>query len=175
MIESFEGRSPTIDKESFIHPSSTIIGHATLAPKVSVWPGAVVRADVSTATIGELSNIQDNACIHVDSGCPTTLGKGVTVGHGAMLHACIIEDFSLIGIGAIVLDKAQIGHHCIIAAGTLIPPGKVIPPNSMVMGSPGKVVRELTKEETDHLEDHARNYWKLAERFITGGANGKES
>jgi carbonic anhydrase/acetyltransferase-like protein (isoleucine patch superfamily) len=174
MIERFEGKGPTLDKTTFIHNSSTIIGDVAIGANASIWPGAVIRADVSSATIGELSNIQDNACIHVDSNCPTVIGKGVTVGHGAMLHACTVEDFSLIGIGAIVLDKAVIGHHSIVAAGTLIPPGKIIPPKSKVMGSPGKVVSELTDEEALHLEQHARNYWRLAQRFIDGGANGKE-
>lgn len=173
MIENFEGNKPKIDTNTYIHMSSTVIGDVEIGAEVSIWPGAVIRADVSYAKIGILSNIQDNACIHVDSNNPTMLGQGVTVGHGAMLHACTVGDFALIGIGAIVLDKAVIGDHCIIAAGTIIPPGKIIPPGSMVMGSPGKVTRELAKEEQDHLETHAKNYWKLAQRFI-GGNNGKE-
>jgi carbonic anhydrase/acetyltransferase-like protein (isoleucine patch superfamily) len=168
MIENFEGNLPKIDGDSFIHANATVIGQVTASRCVSIWPGAVVRADVSHAIIGELSNIQDNACIHVDSDRPTILGTGVTVGHGAMLHACTIGDWSLIGIGAIVLDGATIGDHCIVAAGTVIPPGKTIPSGSMVMGSPGKVTRELTAQERDNLEQHAKNYWKLAQRFIGG-------
>lgn len=173
MIETFEGKSPNIDKSSFIHKSATIIGQADIGEKTSVWPGAVIRADINHIKIGALCSIQDNVCIHVETNNPTILGQGVTVGHSAMLHACTIGDFSLVGIGAVILDKAVIGDHCIIAAGTIIPPGKTIPSGSMVMGSPGKVTRELTKEEQEHLEEHARNYWKLAQRFI-GGNDGKE-
>lgn len=173
MIETFEGNSPNIDKNSFIHKSATIIGQADIGGKTSVWPGAVIRADINHIKIGNLCSIQDNACIHVETNNSTTLGDGVTIGHGAMLHACTIGDYALIGIGAIILDKAVIGDHCIVAAGTIVPPGKTIPSGSMVMGSPGKVTRELTKEEQEHLEEHARNYWKLAQRFI-GGNDGKE-
>ena len=154
MIEHFEGNKPKIDEETFIHSCSTIIGQVSIGKHSSVWPGAVIRADVSYATIGELCSVQDNACIHVDSGNPTIIGKGVTIGHGAMLHACSIDDWSLIGIGAIVLDGAKIGDHCIIAAGTIIPPGKTIPPKSRRGSStPGDARKKL-------LETGAKIFWR---------------
>ncbi len=161
-VEFLGNVKPVIDDSVFISNGVYLNGKIVIGKNSSLWAGVTIRADINEVTIGEMSNIQEGSVIHVDRDTPTHIGNGVTVGHGAMLHGCIIKDFSLIGIGAIILDKAEIGDHTIIAAGSLIPPGKKIPPRSMVMGSPGKVVRELTKEEIDGLEEHARNYMKLA-------------
>ncbi|MCD6363740.1 MAG: gamma carbonic anhydrase family protein [Synergistetes bacterium] len=154
-------------KEIFIAESAKLIGDVRLGERVSIWFGAVLRADLAPIIVGDLSNVQDNTVIHVDKDIPTVIGKGVTIGHSAVIHACKIGDFSLIGMGAIVLDKVVIGDHTIVAAGTVIPPGKEIPPCVLVMGVPGKVMRELTDEERRGLEEHSLNYWKLAESYLT--------
>ncbi|MEZ4813202.1 MAG: gamma carbonic anhydrase family protein [Caldisericia bacterium] len=161
-IEFLGNNKPIVDESVFISDGVFLNGKIFVGKNSSLWAGVMIRADVSEVTIGEMTNIQEGSIIHVDRDTPTHIGDGVTVGHGAILHGCVVKNFSLIGIGAIILDNAEIGDHTIIAAGSLIPPGKKIPPRSMVMGSPGKVVRELTKEEIDGLEEHARNYMKLA-------------
>ncbi len=154
-------------KNVFIAENAKLIGDVRLGEKVSIWFGAVLRADLAPIIVGDLSNVQDNTVIHVDKDIPAIIGKGVTIGHSAVIHACEIKDFSLIGMGAIILDKAVIGDHTVVAAGTVIPPGKEIPPCVLVMGVPGKVVRELTEEEIKGLEEHSLNYWKLAESYLT--------
>ncbi|MBC7331835.1 MAG: gamma carbonic anhydrase family protein [Synergistetes bacterium] len=151
----------------FIADTAKLIGDVRLGEKVSVWFGAVLRGDIAPIEIGDLSNIQDNVVIHVDKGVPTIIGRGVTVGHGAIIHACKVNDYALIGMGAILLDNCIIGDHSIIAAGTVITPGREIPPGVLVMGIPGKVVRELTEEEKRNLEEHALNYWELAKTYLT--------
>lgn len=150
----------------FIADTAKLIGDVRLGEKVSIWFGAVLRADIARIEIGDLSNIQDNVVIHVDKDVPTIIGRGVTVGHGAIIHACRISDYALIGMGAILLDNCVIGDHSIIAAGTVITPGKEIPPGVLVMGVPGKIVRELTEEEKKGLEEHALNYWELAKSYL---------
>lgn len=151
----------------FIADTAKLIGDVKLGDKVSIWFGAVLRADIAPIEIGDLSNVQDNVVIHVDRGVPTIIGRGVTIGHGAIIHACKVNDYALIGMGAILLDNCVIGDHSIIAAGTVITPGKEIPPGVLVMGIPGKVVRELKEEEKENLEKHALNYWELAKTYLT--------
>ncbi len=162
MVEFLGNKKPKIDESVYIAKNVELIGDIQLSANVSVWSGVIIRADINVVTVGEMTNIQEGTIIHVDLNSPTHIGKSVTIGHGAILHGCVVGDSSLIGIGAIVLDGAEIGDHTIIAAGSLIPPGKKIPPRSMVMGSPGKVVRELTDKEIQGLEEHAKNYLKLA-------------
>ena len=130
--------------DSWIAPTAAVIGKVRLEAGASVWFSAVLRGDNELIHIGENSNVQDGTVMHTDMGWPLTLGKGVTVGHNAMLHGCTVGDHSLIGIGAVILNGAKIGKHCIIGANTLIAEGKEIPDGSLVVGSPGKVVRELT-------------------------------
>lgn len=173
MLRDFEGSSPKIAESAFVDPNAIIIGNATIAQKCSIWPGAIIRADINTITIGEMSNVQEFVSIHVESEVATKIGNGVTVGHSATLHGCEIDDFSLIGIGSIILDRSKIGHHCMIGAGSLIPPGKTIPPRSLVMGSPGKIIRELSDEECKDLEIHAQKYFLLSEKH-KGEINGKK-
>jgi carbonic anhydrase/acetyltransferase-like protein (isoleucine patch superfamily) len=151
-------KSPRLDPAAWIAPNATVIGDVSLAAGASIWWNAVLRGDNDTIAIGENSNIQDGSVLHTDEGVPLTLGRDITVGHMVMLHGCTVGDGSLIGIGSIVLNHATIGRHCLIGANSLIPEGKVIPDRSLVMGSPGKVVRELTDEEVARLLYSARHY-----------------
>ncbi|QCI14371.1 gamma carbonic anhydrase family protein [Pseudomonas putida] len=150
---------------SWAAPTATLIGKVRLQAHASVWFGAVLRGDNELIDIGEGSNVQDGTVMHTDMGSPLTLGKGVTVGHNAMLHGCSVGDYSLIGINAVILNGARIGKHCIIGANALIAEGKDIPDGSLVMGSPGKVVRELTEQQKRMLEASAAHYVHNAERY----------
>ncbi len=150
---------------SWAAPTATLIGKVRLQARASVWFGAVLRGDNELIDIGEDSNVQDGTVMHTDMGSPLTLGKGVTIGHNAMLHGCSVGDYSLIGISAVILNGARIGRHCIIGANALIPEGKEIPDGSLVMGSPGKVVRELTEQQKRMLEASAAHYVHNAERY----------
>ncbi|MBD1553649.1 gamma carbonic anhydrase family protein [Pseudomonas typographi] len=150
---------------SWVAPTATVVGKVRLQAGASVWFGAVLRGDNELIDIGENSNVQDGTVMHTDPGTPLTLGKGVTVGHNAMLHGCEVGDYSLIGINAVVLNGAKIGKHCLIGANSLIAEGKVIPDGSLVMGSPGKVVRELSDEQKGRLEASAAHYVANAQRY----------
>ncbi|UVL67915.1 gamma carbonic anhydrase family protein [Pseudomonas sp. B21-031] len=150
---------------SWIAPNATVIGNVRLQARASVWFGAVLRGDNELIDIGEDSNVQDGTVMHTDMGSPLTLGKGVTVGHNAMLHGCTVGDYSLIGINAVILNGARIGKHCIIGANALIPEGKEIPDGSLVMGSPGKVVRELSEQQMRLIEAGAAHYVHNAQRY----------
>ena len=145
-----------------------VMGNVVLAENTSVWFGAVLRGDTETITLGEGSNIQDGSVMHADVGFPLTVGKNVTVGHQVMLHGCVVGDGSLIGIGAIVLNGARIGKGCIVGAGSLVTEGKEFPDGSMILGSPAKVVRELTPEQQAGLRLSALHYIENARRFKTG-------
>ncbi len=158
-------RKPQIDPSAWIAPNATVIGDVSLAAGASVWWNAVLRGDNDPIAIGENTNIQDGSVLHTDEGVPLTLGRDITVGHMVMLHGCTVGDGSLIGIGSIVLNRAVIGRNCLIGANSLIPEGKVIPDRSLVMGSPGKVVRELTDEEVARLLYSARHYVDNALRY----------
>lgn len=153
--------------QSWVAPTATLIGKVRLEAGASVWFGAVLRGDNELIHIGEDSNVQDGAVMHTDMGSPLTLGKGVTVGHNAMLHGCTVGDYSLVGINAVVLNGARIGKHCIIGANALIAEGKEIPDGSLVVGSPGKVVRELTEQQKKLLEASAAHYVQNARRYAT--------
>jgi len=159
------GCSPQVDPTAWIAPTATVIGDVRLAAGASVWWNAVVRGDNDPIVIGENTNIQDGSVLHTDEGVPLTLGRDVTVGHMVMLHGCTVGDGSLIGIGSIVLNRAVIGRNCLIGANSLIPEGKVIPERSLVMGSPGKVVRELSDEEVARLLHGAAHYVDNARRY----------
>lgn len=151
--------------DAWIAETATVIGKVRLEAGASVWFNAVLRGDNELILIGENSNVQDGAVMHTDPGAPLTLGKGVTVGHKAMLHGCTVGDYSLIGINAVVLNGAKIGRNCIIGANALIPEGKEIPDGSLVMGSPGKVVRQLTEEQQQAVAAGAAHYVHNAERY----------
>jgi carbonic anhydrase/acetyltransferase-like protein (isoleucine patch superfamily) len=137
----------------FIAPTAALIGNVILGNDVSVWFGASVRGDSNSITIGDESNVQDCCVLHVTERVPITVGKRVNIAHQAVLHGCTIGDHVLIGIGAIIMDGAVIGDNCVIGAGALVTADKVIPPNSMVLGSPGKVVKELTEKEAGEIID----------------------
>lgn len=151
--------------DSWAAPNATLIGKVRLEEGASVWFNAVLRGDNELILIGKHSNVQDGAVMHTDMGYPLTLGTGVTIGHNAMLHGCTVGDYSLIGINAVILNGAKIGKHCIIGANSLIGEGKEIPDGSLVMGSPGKVVRELTEEQKKMLEASAASYVKNGQRY----------
>ncbi len=155
----------TPDPTTLIFPNAVVVGDVTLGKNCSVWYGAVIRADEEKIIIGDNTNIQDNAVLHVTPGLPLQIGSGVTVGHGAILHSCTVGDDSLIGMGAIVLDGAVIGKNCLIAAGAVVTPRTVIPDGSMVMGAPGKVKRELTAEEMEGNRLNAQFYVDLKEGY----------
>ena len=151
--------------EHFIAENAHLIGQVVLHNNASVWFNVVIRADNDVITIGENSNVQDGAILHTDPGFKLTLGKGVTVGHKAMLHGCEVGDYSLIGINAVILNGAKIGKHCLIGANTLIPEGMVIPDGSMVIGSPGKVKKELSDNQKKQLEFSAAHYVHNSRRY----------
>jgi len=151
--------------QSWVAPNATLVGKIRLDAGANVWFGAVLRGDNELIHIGENSNVQDGSVMHTDMGYPLTLGTGVTVGHNAMLHGCSVGDYSLVGINAVVLNGAKIGKYCIIGANTLIAEGKVIPDGSLVVGSPGKVVRELTEQQKKMLEASAAHYVHNAQRY----------
>ena len=151
--------------DSWTAPTATLIGRVRLEEGASVWFNAVLRGDNELILIGKDSNVEDGAVMHTDMGYPLTLGTGVTIGHNAMLHGCTVGDYSLIGINAVILNGAKIGKHCIIGANSLIGEGKVIPDGSLVMGSPGKVVRDLTDEQKALLQASAAHYVKNGQRY----------
>jgi len=157
--------SVDVHPESWVAPNATLVGKVKLEQGASVWFGAVLRGDNELIHIGEQSNVQDGTVMHTDMGSPLTVGKGVTIGHNAMLHGCTVGDYSLIGINAVVLNGAKIGKYCIIGANTLIGEGKEIPDGSLVVGSPGKVVRELSEAQKNMLEASAAHYVHNAQRY----------
>ena len=167
-IYSIGDRHPMLGRDVWIAPNATIIGDVRLGDNASVWWNAVLRGDNDTIAIGAGSNIQDGSVLHADAGVPLTLGASVTVGHLVMLHGCTVGDESLIGIKTVILNRAVIGRHCIIGANSLIPEGKVIPERSLVVGSPGKVVRQLSDEEVARLQRSAQGYVANAQRYRTG-------
>ncbi|MEB0039535.1 MULTISPECIES: gamma carbonic anhydrase family protein [unclassified Pseudomonas] len=153
------------DPKSWVAPTATLIGKVKLEAGASVWFGAVLRGDNELIHIGENSNVQDGTVMHTDMGSPLNIGKGVTIGHNVMLHGCTVGDYSLIGINSVILNGARIGKHCLIGANSLIGEGKVIPDGSLVMGSPGKVMRELTDVQKKMLEASAAHYVHNAQRY----------
>ena len=160
-IRSFKGYTPQVGG-AYVDEQATVIGRVTLGQRASVWPSAVLRADDAEIVIGEESNIQDNATIHISPDTPAKVGKGVTVGHNAVLHGCTVEDNVLVGMGAVVLDGAYIERDCIIGAGALVTGGKRIPAGSLVLGAPGKVVRPLTEDEIRSITTNAQEYVRLS-------------
>ncbi len=170
MIAAYDGRAPRLDPSVFVVDSATVIGDVVIGPQSSIWFGAVVRGDIHPIRIGARSNVQDNATLHVVGGkFGTTLGDGVTVGHNAVVHGCTIEDGVLVGMGAIVLDGAVVGAESLIAAGALVPPGTRVPPRSLVLGSPGKVVRAVSDDELERIRSSASNYVGYAQRYRAEG------
>jgi carbonic anhydrase/acetyltransferase-like protein (isoleucine patch superfamily) len=168
MIQTVNGKYPVKPKTAYVHPAAVVIGDVKLGKDSSVWPGAVVRGDLAEITIGEGTNIQDCCLLHTGT-LKLTIGSGVTVGHGAILHSCDIGDGSLIGMGAIILDAAKIGENCIIGAGTVIPGGKEIPGDSVVIGNPYKIVRQVTPGDIAETKKNGEEYMELARLYIRTG------
>ncbi len=156
---------PQIAASAYVATEATIIGAAKLDEQVSVWPGAVIRADNEPIVVGAGSNVQEGAVLHTDPGIPLKVGAGVSVGHQAMLHGCIVGDGSLIGIQAVVLNRAAIGKECLVAAGAIVTEGKEFPDRSLILGAPAKAVRTLSDEEVANLRANAEDYARRAERY----------
>jgi len=158
MIKDFENNTPIMHENSWVADNAVLIGKVILEKDVNIWFNVVLRGDIETIKIGEGSNVQDGSVFHTDPSCPLTLGKNVTVGHMVMLHGCLVDDNTLIGIGSTILNKTKIGKNCIIGANTLIPENKIIPDRSLVLGSPGKVIRQVTDKEIEEIKENAKHY-----------------
>ena len=167
MISNFEGKAPNIDSSCFIAPSVDIIGDVSIGKDSSIWFGSVLRGDMHYIKIGSRSNIQDNCTVHVTTDVyPTIIGDEVTIGHNVIIHGCEIEDRCLIGMGSIIMDGAVIGSGSLIGAGALVSPGTVVPPNSLVVGLPGKVVRETTEAERTETIERAQHYIDFSRKYM---------
>ena len=169
MFYDLKDKKPQSSGENWVAPNATIIGDVTLEKNSSIWFNAVLRGDIENILIGEGSNVQDGSVLHTDPGYPLKVGKNVTIGHLVMLHGCTIGDNSLIGIGAVILNNAKIGNNCIIGAKTLIAENKEIPDNSLVVGSPGRVLRKVTEEEKKAVIENTKHYqdnWKRYSKSI---------
>ena len=166
MFHSYEDKYPVCSPAAWIAENATLVGSVTLGARSSVWYGAVLRGDCAPIHVGENSNIQDNAVVHCEPALPTVIGDGVTVGHGAILHGCTVEDGVLIGMGAILLNGCVIGKNSLVAAGALVTQNTVIPPESLVVGSPARVLRPLRPEEKEHNAGNAEIYMLRAKKQL---------
>ena len=167
MIYSIENHAPKIAPGCFVAHNATVLGQVTLEKDASVWFNCVLRGDIDRITVGEGSNVQDGSVLHTDHGIQLLIGKGVTVGHLVMLHGCTIGDNTLIGIKSVILNRTRIGRNCVIGANTLLPEGKDIPDGSLVMGSPGKIIRPLTPQEIAMNTLSAQHYVQNGQRYLT--------
>ena len=167
-IYELDGVAPQVSDSSWVADSAQVMGRVVLGEDASIWFGTVVRGDTESITIGAGSNIQDASVLHADAGQPLLVGERVTVGHQVVLHGCTIGDESLIGIGAVVLNGAKIGKNCLVGAGALVTEGKEFPDGSMILGSPARVVRQLSPEQIEGLRTSARHYMENARRFKAG-------
>lgn len=165
MIYELGDRRASVAEECWVAPNATLIGSVVLERGATVWWNAVLRGDYDVITVGEGSNVQDGAVLHTDPGLRLTIGKSVTIGHMAMVHGCDVGDFSLVGINAVILNRAKIGKHCVIGANALVTEGKVIPDYSVVMGSPGKIVKTLDPSEVAPFQIAAMNYVANGARY----------
>lgn len=166
VILPYTGITPKIDEAAFIAEGAAVIGDVTIGYGAGIWFNTVLRGDTHPIKIGRFTNIQDNCTVHVMHDHPAEIGDYVTVGHGAIVHGCTVGNNCLIGMGSVILSYAQIGDNCIIASGSVVPERKVIPPNSMVMGVPGKIVRTITPEEIENIRRSAVQYSELAQNYL---------
>ena len=157
--------APKTELASFIAPNATIVGNVELAKDSSVWFGAILRGDMDAITIGEASNVQDGTIIHTDDAMPLRVGARVTIGHAAILHGCTVDEESLIGIGAVLLNTSHIPRHCVVGARALVTEGKTFPERSLIIGSPARAIRTLTDEEIEGIRMSAAHYVENAKRF----------
>ena len=167
-IYELDGVSPELGASAWVADSADVMGKVALGENASVWFGAVIRGDTAYIKVGKNSNVQDGSVLHADEGVPLEVGDDVTIGHQVMLHGCTIGQGSLIGIQAVVLNKAKIGKGCIVGAGSLVTEGKEFPDYSMIMGSPAKVVRQLDEATVEKLRQSAQHYVANAQRFAKG-------
>jgi carbonic anhydrase/acetyltransferase-like protein (isoleucine patch superfamily) len=166
-LHPYRGKLPVIATGAFVAPTATLIGEVTVGTDASLWYGAVLRGDVEPIRIGERTSIQDNSVIHATGGWhPTSVGDDVTVGHGVILHGCIVHDRVIVGMGSIVLDQGEIGSDTILGAGSLVPPRKKIPSGVLAVGRPAKVVRELEPAELEQIKESARIYVALTHEYL---------
>jgi carbonic anhydrase/acetyltransferase-like protein (isoleucine patch superfamily) len=172
-VRSYKGITPTLGARVYVDPAATVIGAVELADDVSIWPCAVLRGDVQRIRIGARSNVQDGAVVHVThdgpyspGGFPTLVGEGVTIGHGAVIHACTIEDYCLIGMHSTVLDGAVVKKYGFVGAGSLIPPGKVVGERELWLGNPAKFVRLLTDKQVEQLQYSAEHYVRVKDDYL---------
>lgn len=172
-VRHFQGKSPSLGQRVYIDPKAVVIGDVSLGDDVSIWPMAVLRGDVNSIKIGHACSIQDGAVLHVThdgpytpGGQPLILGQGITIGHKAVLHACTIDDFCLIGMGALILDKVHIQRHVMVAAGSLVAPGKVLESGYLYLGNPAKKIRKLTDKELESFEYSAQHYVRLKDKHL---------
>ena len=165
MIYTLGELAPDIADDVFIADNAVVIGSVSIASQASVWFGTVLRGDNDEIQIGERSNVQDGSVIHVDEGVPTRIGSDVSIGHNTMIHGCTIGDGSLIGIGSVILDFANIGRHSLVGANSLITEGKEFPDRVLILGSPAKVIRELTDQEVSQLQVNADHYVKKSRNY----------
>ncbi|NIT35856.1 MAG: gamma carbonic anhydrase family protein [candidate division Zixibacteria bacterium] len=168
MIENYMQYEPELGEGVYVAPTALVLGRVKLGERASVWPGAVLRGDINEITVGEYTNIQDLCVGHLEDDLPLVVGAYVTVGHGAVLHACTVGDDCLIGMGAIVLNGAKVGDGTIIGAGSLVAPGKEVPPGVLALGSPARVARRLDAAEIEHNHRWAEKYAELAATFLEG-------
>lgn len=169
LVREHLGSTPSVDPSAYVAPGAFLSGSVSVGARASIWPAASIRADIAPVTIGEESNVQDNAVIHVATGMGAVIGRRVTVGHGAVIHACTVGDESLVGMGAIILDGAVIGERCLIGAHATVLMNTVIPPGSMVVGSPARIARTLSEEEMAGLGSWADHYLVLAAEYRRRG------
>lgn len=174
-LRSFKGIMPTLGARAYVDPAATVIGDVVLGDDVSIWPGAVLRGDVHYIRIGARSNVQDGAVVHVThdgpyspGGFPTIVGEGVTIGHAAVIHACTIEDYCLIGMHATVLDSAVVKKYGFVGAGSVVPPGKVVGERELWLGNPAQRVRLLTDKQIEQLHYSADHYVRLKDVYLAG-------
>ncbi len=168
MILALPGKAPRVGARGFVAPNATVVGDVVLGDDVSIWFGAVLRGDVERLTVGHGSNVQDNSVLHADPGAPLVLGAGVTVGHMVMLHGCHVGDHSLVGIGSVVMNHARIGANCLVGARSLVTEGKTFPDGVLIIGSPARVIRELTAAELAGLRASAERYVQRAAEYRAG-------
>ena len=172
-IRTFENKTPRLGNDVYVDPNAAIIGDVVIGDDCSIWPMAVIRGDVHSISIGSACSIQDGAVLHVThdgpytpGGRPLILGHGITVGHKAVLHACTIEDYCLIGMGALILDNVHLEDHVMVAAGSIVAPGKRLERGYLYLGNPAKAVRKLSSPELEHLNYSAEHYVRLKNRYL---------
>lgn len=169
MIVALEGMMPVIDASCFVAPSAVVVGDVRIGAESGIWYGAVVRGDMASVSIGARSNVQDLAVLHVDASKDLSIGDDVTLGHRAIVHACTVRDRVLVGMGAVIMNGAEIGEDSIVGAGAVVTEGYIVPPRSLVLGMPGRVKRELTPEEILGVAESARVYVDMARRYLDAG------